>query len=177
MCISDLVAYWLVPGRWGPFTRWPGPRLHRRFVAFALGQRPQASQLAPLDDRRPTRPGKPTGAGSLIPVPQHDHDGISPAVKDDRESRRFVVESEGSVAELVYEIDGDRMVILHAGVPSELGGRGIGGLLVGAAVERAAEEGLTVVPLCPFTRRWLHENPEMARSVSIDWGPVRKLTT
>ena len=32
-------------------------------------------------------------------------------------------------------------------------------------------EGLTVVPLCPFARKWLERHPQAASGVSVDWGP------
>ena len=48
-------------------------------------------------------------------------------------------------------------------------GRGIGGRLVTAAVDRAAHEGLTLVPLCPFARGWLERHPEAASRAVIDW--------
>ncbi|MBF6555593.1 MAG: N-acetyltransferase [Acidimicrobiales bacterium] len=47
------------------------------------------------------------------------------------------------------------MVLIHTEVPEELAGHGVGGRLVRASLDRAAREGLTIVPLCPFARRWL----------------------
>jgi predicted GNAT family acetyltransferase len=41
--------------------------------------------------------------------------------------------------------------------------------LVRAALERAEREDLTVVPWCPFARRWLHEHPDQAARVTMDW--------
>jgi predicted GNAT family acetyltransferase len=61
-------------------------------------------------------------------------------------------------------------VLVHTAVPPELEGQGIGGTLVRAALERAASEGLTVVPLCPFARGWLQRHPEAASQVVVDWG-------
>lgn len=92
-----------------------------------------------------------------------------PPVLEDRAGSRFVVQQDDSVAELVYKIDGDRIVLEHTGVPESMGGRGIGGLLVQAAVNKAAEDRLTVVPWCPFTRRWLRDHPDSAATVTIDW--------
>jgi predicted GNAT family acetyltransferase len=40
---------------------------------------------------------------------------------------------------------------------------------VTAAVDRAAHEGLTLVPLCPFARGWLERHPEAASRAVIDW--------
>jgi predicted GNAT family acetyltransferase len=84
---------------------------------------------------------------------------------------RFVVESDGSIAELVYRTEPDRIILLHTEVPSDLGGRGIGGQLVAAAVARARSEGLTIVPWCPFARRWLKDHADVADTVVIDWSP------
>ena len=61
-------------------------------------------------------------------------------------------------------------MLVHTEVPVELEGRGIGGRLVTAAVDRAAREGLTLVPLCPFARSWLERHPEVASKAVIDWG-------
>jgi hypothetical protein len=38
-----------------------------------------------------------------------------------------------------------------------------------AALERAAAEGLTVVPRCPYARKWLQDHPDAAAGVTVDW--------
>jgi uncharacterized protein len=92
------------------------------------------------------------------------------AVLDATEENRFVVRGDdGNEAELVYRVNGDRLVLIHTGVPEAWGGRGVGGHLVRAALERARAEGLTVVPWCPFARRWLHDHGDEAAGVAIDW--------
>jgi len=90
-----------------------------------------------------------------------------PAVVDNEAESRFEVSVDGHVAELVYRRHGDRLVLAHTGVPDELEGRGVGGMLVNAAIERAVEQGLTVVPQCPFARRWLERHPDVAGRVTI----------
>ena len=91
-------------------------------------------------------------------------------VIDNTDASRFELRADGWLAELVYRIRGDRLVLVHTEVPVELEGRGIGGRLVTAAVDRAAREGLTLVPLCPFARDWLERHPEAASKAVIDWG-------
>ena len=81
---------------------------------------------------------------------------------------RFVVRLEGHEAELVYHLNGDRLVLVHTEVPDEMSGHGIGGRLVSAAVARAESEHLTVVPWCPFARRWLGDHRDVAARVDID---------
>ena len=93
----------------------------------------------------------------------------SPFVRDDPGKSRLVVEQNGAEAELVYRRNGDRLILVHTGVPAELAGRGVGGQLVRAAVERAAAEGLTVVPWCPYARKWLEDHPDAAAAVTVDW--------
>jgi predicted GNAT family acetyltransferase len=90
-------------------------------------------------------------------------------VIDNTDASRFELRADGRLAELVYRIRGDRLVLVHTEVPVELEGRGIGGRLVTAAVDRAAREGLTLVPLCPFARDWLERHLEAASKAVIDW--------
>ena len=93
----------------------------------------------------------------------------SPLVCDDPRQSRLVVEQDGAEAELVYRRNGNRLVLVHTGVPEQLGGRGIGGRLVRAALERAASEDLTVVPRCPYARKWIKDHPDAAAGLTVDW--------
>lgn len=90
-------------------------------------------------------------------------------VEDRPGEGRFVAEVGGHTAELVYRREGDRLVLVHTGVPDELEGQGIGSALVRAAVAAAMDEELTIVPECPFARRWLQDHPSVAIDVEIDW--------
>jgi predicted GNAT family acetyltransferase len=92
-----------------------------------------------------------------------------PAVVDNETAHRFEVEVDGHLAELVYRRDGQRLVLVHTGVPDELEGQGIGGRLVRAAVARAADESLTIVPNCPFARGWLEKHPQELTTVAVAW--------
>lgn len=90
-------------------------------------------------------------------------------VVDDPGGSRFVSVIDGHTAELVYRRVDDRLVLVHTGVPDELGGRGVGGNLVAASIDRAESEGLTVVPECPFARGWLERHPDVSARVEISW--------
>jgi uncharacterized protein len=90
-------------------------------------------------------------------------------VRDDRPGQRFVLEQTGGEGELTYEVEGGRLFLLHTEVDDTLRGRGAGGRLVRAAVARASDDGLTVVPRCPYARRWLREHPDVAETVTVDW--------
>jgi uncharacterized protein len=91
-------------------------------------------------------------------------------VIDNQAESRFELRVDGRLAELPYRRNGKRLVLIHTEVPVELEGHGLGGALVAAAVDRAAREGLTVVPLCPFARGWLERYPDAASRAAIDWG-------
>lgn len=96
-----------------------------------------------------------------------------PEVVDVPAEHRFTATIDGYVAELTYKRSADRLVLVHTGVPDEVDGRGVGSALVRHAVEAAAEAGLTVVPRCPFAARYLHEHPDLADLVEIDWPADR----
>jgi uncharacterized protein len=91
-------------------------------------------------------------------------------VTDNQAGSRFEFRAEGHRAELLYRRNGNRLVLIHTEVPAELEGRAIGGMLVAAAVGRAARDGMTVVPLCPFARGWLQRHTGAASQATIDWG-------
>jgi predicted GNAT family acetyltransferase len=95
-----------------------------------------------------------------------------PDVVDNPDAERFEIGIDGRIAELTYRRAGDRLVLVHTGVPDELAGHGLGGALVRAAIDHAAREGVIVVPQCPFARRWISEHPDEVRHVTIESPPA-----
>mgnify|MGYP000203288608 FL=1 len=71
----------------------------------------------------------------------------------------------GKFAYLSYEIKGDRMYILSTYTPEEFRGRGIAAELTREALEYARREGLKVVPVCSYTKRFLEKNKEYSSLV------------
>lgn len=94
-------------------------------------------------------------------------------VRDDTTEQRFLIEADGDVAELVYRVHDERLVLVHTGVPDSLGGRGYGSELVQAALERARREGLTIVPHCEFAQGWLEKHPGAVEGVEVEWPQPR----
>jgi uncharacterized protein len=90
------------------------------------------------------------------------------AIIDNQAESRLEVHADGELAELVYHKNGNRLAIVHTEVPEALGGHGIAGKLVRAALDKAAASGMTVVPLCPYARSWLERHPSEAARVVID---------
>jgi predicted GNAT family acetyltransferase len=97
-----------------------------------------------------------------------DHSDTVPVVDVPAEGR-FLVRIDGAEAELVYRLRGDRFFLIHTEVPESLGGRGIAGQLVRAALRRAESDDLTIVPWCPYARRWLKEHPDEIGGVRVDF--------
>lgn len=89
-------------------------------------------------------------------------------VVDNAQTNRFLYTEDEGIAQLVYRVDGDRLVLAHTEVPETMGGRGVGGKLVAAAVERAKRTGETIVPECPYARSWLQKHADETAGVSID---------
>jgi predicted GNAT family acetyltransferase len=89
-------------------------------------------------------------------------------VTDNTLERRFELDVEGDVAYLAYEVVGDRLVFRHTFVPRASRNRGVGALLVEAALEAASSRGLSVVPECSFARGYLEQRPEVAARVKLD---------
>lgn len=83
---------------------------------------------------------------------------------------RLVEVVDGHEAVLEYRIVGDRLVIDHVETPPPLAGHGVAGELVRRAVTMARGQGLTIVPRCPFARRWLSTHPDERADVTIEWS-------
>ncbi len=83
-------------------------------------------------------------------------------VIDNTERHRFELVEDGHTAFAAYRIDGDVITFTHTIVPPEIGGRGIAGKLIGAALASVEERGLKVVPQCPFVAAYFQKHPELA---------------
>ena len=88
-------------------------------------------------------------------------------VPQDHTKGDFLVEQEGEAAgRLHYILFGSgRLVIQHTEVDRKLQGTGAGRQLVDAAVAYAREEGLKIVPVCPYAKAVLARNPDQYKDV------------
>lgn len=75
---------------------------------------------------------------------------------------RFYAEVDGWEGELVYQQNGDVITFLHTLVADELEGQGVGSSLARAGLDYARQQGLTVVPSCPFVRGYIDRHQEYA---------------
>ncbi|MET0809256.1 MAG: GNAT family N-acetyltransferase [Pseudoxanthomonas sp.] len=84
------------------------------------------------------------------------------SVNHETAANRFTAQSEGHLAELVYRLDEGKLVIEHTAVPGAIGGRGIAGALVKAALDHARASGLRVVPACSYSAEYIRRHPDYA---------------
>lgn len=83
-------------------------------------------------------------------------------IRHDADAHRFSTIVDGVEARLDYVPREGRIAITHTWVPQQIGGRGIAGDLVRAAVEHARATGRKVEPVCSYAAAWLERHPEYA---------------
>jgi predicted GNAT family acetyltransferase len=90
-----------------------------------------------------------------------------PDVVDNATESRFEIVEDAGISVLEYRIVRDRLSLIHTGVPSQFEGRGYASALVEAAVQKARDENLTVVPYCPYARSWIEKHPDAVEGVDV----------
>ena len=81
---------------------------------------------------------------------------------------RFELEDESVTAFIDYTRSGDTITLVHTEVPEALEGRGVGTRLVRFALAYIKDNGLKVVPRCPFVVRYLKRHPEESQALGLD---------
>jgi predicted GNAT family acetyltransferase len=81
------------------------------------------------------------------------------AIRHDAQRQRFEAEIEGHATRLEYRLRDDALAITHTEVPEAIGGRGIAGKLVQAAVDFAQAQGLEIDPQCAYAQAWMRRHP------------------
>ncbi|CAM3908430.1 GNAT family N-acetyltransferase [Janibacter anophelis] len=88
---------------------------------------------------------------------------MSTSVSRQSDPERFEITSGGEVAGFAQFVDHDgRRVFFHTEIGEEFGGQGLAGIVVDEAIKATREEGLTVVAVCPYVKKWLTKHPEHA---------------
>jgi predicted GNAT family acetyltransferase len=83
-------------------------------------------------------------------------------VRHQPEASRFVTTVDGQEGFVEYAEGEGTLTITHTIVPPAIGGRGIAGQLVRAALEHARANGLKVVPRCSYAADYVQRHPEYA---------------
>lgn len=81
-------------------------------------------------------------------------------VVDKPEQNRFELALDGGTALVAYQPDGNRLVLIHTEVPSELSGQGVGSRLAKGVFELIRASGRKAVVRCPFLKEWVAKHPE-----------------
>ena len=82
------------------------------------------------------------------------------SIQHDPNAHRFNTVVDDVTGHVEYEITGNVMTLTHTIVPSAIGGRGIAGALVKAALDHARNEGWKVVPQCSYADTWMRRHPD-----------------
>jgi predicted GNAT family acetyltransferase len=81
-------------------------------------------------------------------------------VRDDAEHERYVINAGGEVAGFVqYRRRPQLIAFVHTEIDPAFEGRGLGGRLVGSALDAARADGLAVLPFCPFVNAYIQRHP------------------
>lgn len=87
---------------------------------------------------------------------------IDGTILHDAAQGRFSATVDGHTGYVEYVVRDGVMDILHTIVPKEIGGRGIAGRLVEAALEHARDAGLKVRASCEYAAAWMTRHPGYA---------------
>ena len=86
---------------------------------------------------------------------------MSTSVSRETSPDRFEVTSGDTVAGFTQFVDHDgRRVFFHTEIGEEFGGLGLAGIVVEEAVNATRADGKTLVPVCPYVKKWLTKHPE-----------------
>lgn len=88
-------------------------------------------------------------------------------IRNNPDRRRFEVLDAGAVVGLAAYVDDDQghRIFYHTAVDEEYGGQGLAGRLIAQALDETVAAGLSIVPVCPFVRKFLRSHTEHAAKV------------
>ncbi len=81
-------------------------------------------------------------------------------IQHDQDGHQFFADVDGNHAHLDYTFADGIMTITHTKVPPPIGGRGIAGELMAAALSAARAAGWTVIPACSYARAYMAKHPD-----------------
>jgi len=87
---------------------------------------------------------------------------MTAGVTDNAARSRYEMTVDGHIAFVTYRREPGRILLLHAEVPAELAGSGVGSRLVEQTLLAVRAEGLKVVPRCSFVAAYLDRHPEFS---------------
>lgn len=80
----------------------------------------------------------------------------------DTKGEFFIEKGDDVVAKMTYSKLGNKQIIIdHTEVSDEMRGQDLGKALVESGVQYAREQGLKIIPLCPFAKAIIEKNPDL----------------
>ena len=77
-------------------------------------------------------------------------------ITDNPDEKRYEIRSDGELAGFVtYRRRPGRIAFIHTEIDDEFEGQGLGSELARFALDAARDEGIKVVPVCPFIAGWI----------------------
>lgn len=84
-------------------------------------------------------------------------------IVDNPERRRFEARDGRRLAGWAdYDETAELIVFTHTNVDPEWEGQGVGSTLVRTVLDHTREQGMKVLPLCPFVKSWIDRHPDYA---------------
>lgn len=91
-------------------------------------------------------------------------------VENNKEAQRFETDINGTLGVAEYQLNGQKIIFTHTGVPRSIGGQGVANKLVKTALDYARDNHLQVVPLCSFVSVYIRRHPEYKDLLAPDRG-------
>src|SRR5271156_3661724 len=81
-------------------------------------------------------------------------------VTDHPDQERYEIDVDGVPGGFVQYLRGpDEIALIHTETDPQFRGHGLGGHLIAAVLDEARQQGVAVLPYCPFARRYIAEHP------------------
>lgn len=87
-------------------------------------------------------------------------------VINDTQGSRFVITIDNFEAYVLYAEGKETIDLYSTFTPRELRGKGLAEKVVKAAFEYARENGLKVIPTCPYIRTFIERNPDYQKDIA-----------
>ena len=91
------------------------------------------------------------------------------SVTHNPEARRYEIHADGTLAGFTaYERTSAAVSFTHTEIDTAFEGKGLGSILVRGALDATRAEGRSVLPFCPFVRRYIQRHREYLDLVPTD---------
>lgn len=80
-------------------------------------------------------------------------------------------DEDGKIGEMIFDIQGKDLTVYHTDVEPEKEGKGYAKLLLDAMVGYVRENGLRVIPLCPYVHLQFKRHEELYKDI---WNKMKE---